>query len=189
MPTGRWGDGMTPGPQGTPALSAALQDLALAIDRLDPLALTPAQRSDLQTLRQAAQRLGRDGPQPRYPDASGIRHFEPARLDRLLQLAGPEAGQELLARLGEDLRETRQTACQAVPGPDWPAMRGASHVLISLSGSVGALSLQDLAERLNLAANSQDRTGMQALIGQTLAELDALIVIVDTLSADRRGRR
>ncbi|TAG29110.1 MAG: hypothetical protein EAZ40_02920, partial [Rhodobacterales bacterium] len=61
---------------------------------------------------------------------------------------------------------------------DWDALREGSHILISLAGSAGALSLQTMAEALNTAAHAQDGAAAHALVPGLVAELDALIALV-----------
>lgn len=63
---------------------------------------------------------------------------------------------ELLARLTEDLIATDTLETGAAVA-DWKRLREGSHALISLAGSVGALSLQSMSEDLNAVAHRQDR--------------------------------
>lgn len=162
-------------------VSAALDRLHHAIDQLEALVSTDPQRAELATLRRSALRLGLGPAKPPVDEPAPptvLRQFDAARFQRLLELTGPHHGAELLARLAEDLATTRQRSDAASHAPDWPELRGASHVLISLAGSVGAISLQDLAERMNHAANIKDEAGLRGLVPETLDELDALIDIV-----------
>ncbi|WP_431300863.1 hypothetical protein [Tabrizicola sp. BL-A-41-H6] len=164
-------------------IDVALDRLHLAIDQLEALISSDTQRVELDALRRAALRLGgaklqSEGQPPKPAAATGIKQFEPARFQRLLQLAGPENGAELLARLSEDLIATRNQSSTSMASMEWSGLRAASHVLISLAGSVGAVSLQTLAERMNAAAHATDRTTVAALMPEALGELDALIAVV-----------
>lgn len=160
-------------------IDAALDRLHLAINQLEALVSSDTQRADLDALHRAALRLGGAKLPPGKPAAAtGMKQFEPARFQRLLHLAGPENGAELLARLSEDLIATRDQCSMAMTGMEWPVLRSASHVLISLAGSVGAVSLQTLAERMNAAAHATDRATLAALMPEALGELDALIAVV-----------
>jgi hypothetical protein len=81
-------------------------------------------------------------------------------LRRLTEIAGPLAAAELLARLDEDLEQTRQGLCQAAAKIDMDGIRQHSHVLIALAGTAGAIALHDDAVRLNRfvhGAAPQDR--------------------------------
>jgi len=166
-------------------LDAALDRLHLVINQLEALVGSKAQRAELDTLRRSALRLGGAKlgagvpPLPAAaPEKPGLRQFEPARFRRLLELAGPENGAELLARLSEDLIAMRDQSVASFDTMDWPGLRAASHVLISLAGSVGAVSLQGLAERMNAATHAKDGTGISMLMPDTLIELEALIDVV-----------
>ncbi len=70
-------------------------------------------------------------------------------LRRLTEIAGPLAAAELLARLDEDLEQTRRGLSQAVARIDMGGIRQHSHVLIALAGTAGAIALHDDAVRLN----------------------------------------
>lgn len=166
-------------------LAAVLASLSQTIATLAPLATSEGQRADVQLLQIIAARLHRSvAAAPLTTTTTGLQHYEPERFRRLLDLAGPRHAPELLARLAEDLADTRTKTATSATLRDWSTLRAASHVLISLAGSVGALSLHRLAERLNLAAQTPDEPAIADLIPATLAELDALITIVATTSPD-----
>ncbi len=166
-------------------LDDLLDRLHLVINQLEVLVRSKAQQAELDTIRRSALRLGgaklgsdRPVPSAGAPMTAGLRQFEPARFRRLLELAGPENGAELLARLSEDLITTRDQSVASFATMDWAGLRAASHVLISLAGSVGAVSLQGLAERMNAAAHAKDRAEIPTLMPDTLSELEALIEVV-----------
>lgn len=152
----------------------ALADLRRAVQALRMHFDTPDQQADLFLIEEAAARLSL----PRPPAATGIADFDPTRLTHLLEITGPALGPELLARLTEDLSSTRDGLVVGTEAADWKRLREASHVLISLSGSVGALSLQAMAESLNALAHRQDRDGLDSLMPPLSGELDALIRLV-----------
>ena len=160
-------------------LPAALADLTGAIQRLDSLVTTDEDRADVQLLQIIAARLNRfSSSEAIAVHPSGLQQFEPGRLRRLLELAGPKHSAELLARLGEDLVATRAKLAASATSQDWPALHEASHVLISLSGSVGAISLQHLSERVNAMGQTNETHGLADLMAVVLAELDALTTII-----------
>lgn len=157
----------------------ALADLRRAIHVLRLHLDTPDQQADLFLIEEAAARLSL----PRPPVATGIADFDPSRLTHLLEITGPDLGPELLARLTEDLSSTRDGLVLGTEATDWKRLREASHVLISLSGSVGAISLQEMAESLNALAHRQDRDGLNTLMPPLSGELDALIRLVRATKA------
>ncbi len=157
-------------------LSAARDDLLRAVNRLERLLPGSAKNPDFALLRSIALRLSKD--QSAVANERGLQSYDAARFHRLLELAGPENAAELLARLAEDLGDARQTVEKAARVRDWPALRGSSHVLISLTGSVGALSLQDMSERLNAATHREDGSVLPVLVPALLAELDTLLEII-----------
>ena len=107
-----------------------------------------------------------------------MRDFDPARLGHLLDITGPDLAVELLARLTEDLTATRDLLETGAAEADWKHLREGSHVLISLSGSVGALSLQAMSEELNAIAHRQDRNALDALMPPLTGELATLIQLI-----------
>ncbi len=80
-----------------------------------------------------------------------------AALARLLQIAGPGAG-ELLSRLSTDLARVETDISHGINRSDRATLRSATHVLIALAGTVGAARLQRLAESLDRAA--EDARGL-----------------------------
>lgn len=154
--------------------AGAIAELRRAIQALRPHLTTAEDQADLFLIEDAVARLS----QPPRTVASGIADFDATRLAHLLQITGPDLAAELLARLTEDLSTTEATLAQGVETADWARLREGSHVLISLSGSVGALSLQAMAESLNALAHAQDRPGITALMPPLATELSALIRLI-----------
>lgn len=142
-----------------------------------------ADSADLAVLRSIALRLSQG--RSARPPTHVLRSYNPERFRRLLVLAGPENAAELLARLAEDIRSARQTAERAAEVRDWPALRGASHVLISLTGAVGALSLQEMSEQLNAATEGEDAAVLPVVMPAFLAELDALLHIIAAMPPEQ----
>lgn len=154
--------------------AGALADLRRAIQALRPYLSTADDQADLFLIEEAATRLAR----PKAPTATGIADFDPTRLAHLFQITGPDLAPELLARLTEDLTTTQDILAAGVETADWKRLREGSHVLISLSGSVGALSLQAMSERLNAIAHAQDPDDLSALMPPLTGELSALIRLI-----------
>jgi HPt (histidine-containing phosphotransfer) domain-containing protein len=154
--------------------AGAIADLRRAVQALRPHLTTADDQADLTLIEDAVTRLS----QPPETASTGIADFDASRLAHLLQITGPNLAPELLARLTEDLTATQDNLAAGDETGDWKRLREASHVLISLSGSVGALSLQAMAESLNALAHTQDRDGISALMPPLDAELTALIRLI-----------
>ncbi|NHB76090.1 Hpt domain-containing protein [Rhodobacter calidifons] len=158
----------------SPGTLQALARLYEAVAALRPWLETAEQKSALAQIEEAAARIAG----PLAPAGSGMKEFDPSRLRHLLDITGPDLASELLARLSEDLTATEAKLNRAAGDLDWKALREGSHVLISLSGSVGALSLQAMAERLNAIAHARDRAALEPLMPPLAGELTALIGLI-----------
>lgn len=113
--------------------------------------------------------------------------IDSARFARLLDLAGPEGADDLIARLGSDLSAIERGLVQGLGTPDPAAVRAHTHVLIALAGAVGAAELQRLAEALNGAAHRGGAEAMAVLGADTLSQLDHLIHFIAGERDRRRG--
>jgi HPt (histidine-containing phosphotransfer) domain-containing protein len=105
------------------------------------------------------------------------------RFDRLMAMAGPAHGQELLQRLGADLESVQDRLQAALAPPDWADLRAQTHILVALAGAVGAVRLQHMASALNAAAQDADANRLPRMSGPLLDDLEVLIGFV----ADRRS--
>lgn len=103
------------------------------------------------------------------PEAAAEPGYDPERLARLMEVAGTDGGREFLTRLLSDLRRTRSGLTEALDPPQPSALRGHTHVLISLSGAIGASGLQRLASRANTATH---RAESGAELARMAAEID-----------------
>jgi HPt (histidine-containing phosphotransfer) domain-containing protein len=168
---------------GLTAKSKALNDLRQAVEALRPYLTTPDQQAALFLIDEAAARL--HDPVPAGP--TGLSDFDASRLSHLMTLTGPDLAVELLARLTEDLTSTEAQLDLGVASADWKRLREGSHVLISLSGSVGALSLQAMAENLNAIAHRQDRDALDALMPPLSGELASLIRLIRATQPPTKG--
>ncbi len=117
-------------------------------------------------------------------NSPAVRRFDRDRFQRLLDLIGPSETPAFLTQLAQDLSGCADTIARGATRNDWESLRAASHVLISLAGAVGALSLQSLAEQLNVAATDGDATAMTALLGDLDGDLSALLLLVRAARAD-----
>lgn len=154
MSSRRRGDRPAPSQGGTPEiisgalfrLRSGLADLAQHLQGED--------RKDLTAASAALERIvaRRDADRPPAED-------DPTRLQRLLELAGPQDAPELLRRIRTDLDSAARQIELALPQDDRAALRAASHVLIAVGGSVGALRLASAARTLNTAAHAEAQPG------------------------------
>lgn len=104
--------------------------------------------------------------------------FDPDRLRRLLDLVGPTEAGTFLTQLDQDLSDCARSLAVATDRQDWTTLREASHVLMSLAGSAGALALQAWAEALNAAANARNAPALTDLYSQLAPDLTRLIDLV-----------
>jgi len=112
--------------------------------------------------------------------------MDESRLYKLLDLAGPETGRDLLDRLLIDLSGVERGLVHAGTARDWEAIRDHTHVLISLAGAVGGVRLQHEAEALNHLAHDGDSAALGQRMHDTLTLLDLLIHFVSQVR-DARG--
>lgn len=104
--------------------------------------------------------------------------FDHARFQGLMAVAGPEGARELLDRVIEDLHRVERETVQALGEGDRAEVRAQTHVLIAVSGAVGAVRLQGLAQDLNTLAHDRDAPDMTVLGEDLLEELDRMIVFL-----------
>lgn len=160
-------------------LQGRLTDLRRAVEALRPYLDSPDQQAQLFIIEDAMTRLMN----PRVAAALALAEFDPTRLGHLLDITGPDLAVELLARLTEDLVNTQAILETGAAEADWKLLREGSHVLISLSGSVGALSLQSMSENLNALAHRQDRDALDTLMPALNGELATLIRFIRSTRA------
>ncbi|WP_137110124.1 hypothetical protein [Rhodobacter sp. SY28-1] len=152
----------------------ALANLRQAVEGLRPYLSSTDEQAALLLIEETAARLA----EPQAVGVTGLMDFDPTRLSHLMEITGPELAVELLARLTEDLTATETSLLSGAGGRNWKALREGSHVLISLSGSVGAISLQTMAENLNAIAHSQDQDALDRLMPPLASELASLIRLI-----------
>lgn len=162
------------------AISAAGADATLAKTRLCPRNLALAICRALPATASAQFHASRAASL-----ATALPELEPGPLARLLHLAGPEAGAELLDHLIADLTAAEKALLQAADKhdhpdwPNWPVVLDKSHVLIGVAGAVGARRLQTQAEALNqMAIARRGGPDLLALYRDLLESLDTTIHFV-----------
>lgn len=107
--------------------------------------------------------------------------FDPAPLRHLMALAGPELAPELQRRLVEDLSGVLHHMTDGAA--DLVAVQAQCHVLMSLSGTVGAMALHQMADTLHTAAVDRDATQVAALLPATLMATQTLIIHIAEVTA------
>ena len=88
---------------------------------------------------------------------------------------GPDTMKELLTKVAEDLTNIRSEITSAIATDDLALYRSSSHVLISVSGAIGALSTQQLAEHLNKSAHSGKLSDIRLVATGCLTNIDRLL--------------
>lgn len=106
------------------------------------------------------------------------------RLHALLEVAGKDGAAELLARLDEDLQSVRDKLSKGVAAGNVPVIREQTHILIALTGAVGADRLWQLSEVLNIAAKRRRLDDLAGLYAPCAADLDDLIVLIGQKRAE-----
>ncbi len=96
--------------------------------------------------------------------------FDPEPLLRVCALAGPTTGREILERIVVDLTETLDWLNRAGNPPDPAELRAATHVLIALAGTGGAMQLLARTQALN----RQVQQGLIDDLAPKLAEIRLL---------------
>jgi two-component system, OmpR family, aerobic respiration control sensor histidine kinase ArcB len=108
------------------------------------------------------------------------------RYRRLLEIAGEEGSLELLERLHEDLRQVERGLGHALAEQNPAEVRTQTHVLIALTGAVGADALQRLTESLNGAAHRRASDDMIALGRQVMRQLVHLVRFIAEQESEAR---
>lgn len=108
---------------------------------------------------------------------------EERTLQDILDLAGPELAPTLMRQIRLDVTKVRDELAAHLPQNDTAVIRSASHVLISLAGTIGAPSLRAKAIDLNTAARSDAAAPLARIGAAVLADLEALILDLSTRAA------
>ncbi|MFN4170350.1 MAG: hypothetical protein ACK4GW_01225 [Pseudorhodobacter sp.] len=101
--------------------------------------------------------------------------IDPAVLDQILALVGPDDAKALIDRLGMDLIQCRDGLRNGLEALDWPSMRIAAHNLVSLSGTAGADPLRRMAIGLVASCELQDTAAVQSALPPLLQRLGHLL--------------
>jgi CheY-like chemotaxis protein len=124
--------------------------------------------------RHVSRKLGQVVPEPDL-ETPLIGTLNRNRFEAVLQAAGPAGKAEFLDHLLQDLRSVKSELACAIRANDAQTVRAQSHILISLSGAVGADRLQVMAEALNAAAHRNRLADARPLINTCADALTTLI--------------
>ncbi len=129
---------------------------------------------------ETAKRTGDDFPELLIPPIDDLDRVDCKRMEELLKIAGPGASIELLDRLIGDLSRVRTHLLFASPISGHGKIRAESHVLISLSGAIGAQGLLQLAKSLNAAAHRNHSAVLPELTQRTAHALSGILARLRT---------
>lgn len=101
----------------------------------------------------------------------------------LAEAIGPEAMTDLLGKIEADLARAESQVARGLAEDDRATVASATHVLISVSGAVGAQRLQTLAQKLNAAAHGRSDDDLHALGAQIATQLMVLRAFVRSRAA------
>ncbi|WP_158263605.1 response regulator [Aliiruegeria haliotis] len=127
-----------------------------------------------QLLMSPAHRVAAEATVPTRSDPRSL-GIAPSALDDLLDMTGPDRRQELLEGLLADLGDVAAGLARTETSGDPQDAREHSHVLISLSGAVGATTVLVRARQLNALAHEGNRAAMLTLTRQLRSDVDGLL--------------
>lgn len=126
----------------------------------------------------------RNSPLPTLAPATGSPLTDAAVLAHLLDLAGPSGALALLDQISTDLQAVQVHLSDALHRGDSAAIRSATHILMSLAGTVGAPGLHAAARDANLAAHAGNAPPDPKAAAALMADLSCLI---DDIARRRAG--
>jgi CheY-like chemotaxis protein len=100
--------------------------------------------------------------------------------EALADAIGEEAMADLLTKIDGDLEKAERDIMRGVTDRDNAALSGATHVLISVAGAVGAQNLQKVAQRMNAVANGRSEEDVQSLGADIGMQIKVLRAFVNT---------
>jgi CheY-like chemotaxis protein len=103
-----------------------------------------------------------------------------AVFNSLAEAIGSDAMKDLLTKIDTDLEKAAADMQAAASADDLKAVSGATHVLVSVAGAVGAQNLQRLSQKLNAVANGRAEGDMGALSSDVAMQVMVLRSFVQT---------
>lgn len=110
--------------------------------------------------------------------------LDEAELSRLLAMAGPLDGKELMRRLIADISGVKAGMAESIMAGDRSAVRRHSHVLLAIAGTIGADRVYELARLINLCAKEEDCTVARPQATEILTGLDGLVQHLRAMAAE-----
>lgn len=98
----------------------------------------------------------------------------------LADAIGAEAMKDLLTKIDSDLEKAATDMQAAASAEDMKAVSGATHILVSVAGAVGAQNLQRLSQKLNAVANKRADGDVGALSSDVAMQVMVLRSFVQT---------
>lgn len=112
------------------------------------------------------------------PAGSGA--VDAATYEALADVIGTSAMPEFLGKVGADLRAAAERLEASAAGPDLESAREATHVLISVAGTIGAARAQHCAREINGAAHAGDVDAVRRDVPGLLAEVRRVVEFVES---------
>ena len=110
-----------------------------------------------------------------------------AVFNALSETLGPEAIGDLLSKIDTDLEKAVGEIEAGRSEGNHRAISAATHNLISVSGAIGAQSLQRLAQKLNAVANARGEGDFDALVAEVSMQVTMLRAFVQSKVRSGRG--
>jgi two-component system aerobic respiration control sensor histidine kinase ArcB len=112
--------------------------------------------------------------------AGGGSPVSPGVFEALAEAIGEDAMTDLLTKIDGDLERADKDVHRGVKDHDRAALSGATHVLISVAGAVGAQNLQKVAQRMNAVANGRSEEDVEALGADLAMQIKVLRAFVNS---------
>ncbi len=129
-------------------------------------------------------------PRPTHPPIwadTKTRNTRAGRLAHLVEIAGPLSQLEFIERLSSDLARCRATLAIAFYERDLRVIRAQTHVLISLTGAIGAGALHDAVQAMNTASHKADWPALHSVMAEVWPDLEAVCEEVRVARIDMRA--
>lgn len=101
--------------------------------------------------------------------------IDPAVYDSLSQAIGSSAMSELLGKVETDVQSAHARLTRALETGDLDEIRSASHILISVSGAIGAVQVEMGAKQLNAAAHRGEAAALERVASGLFEEIERML--------------
>ncbi|MBY8974547.1 response regulator [Rhodobacteraceae bacterium NNCM2] len=110
---------------------------------------------------------------------TGKANIEQGIYDALEQAIGKAQMLELLEKVKFDIEDSQKTLERSLNTMTFKGIRSSTHVMISVAGAIGAVGLQQMANDMNFAANSNNEAAVREGGPEILAEISRVLVFVN----------